>query len=218
MKRTALFSYLKQKKFDLVCLEETCDYERHCGVGNKQWGGRIFFYEGTNRSKGELILVSKHFSVEVNIELKLDRILVVSVLYGEHDLIVANVYAANDSREKISFFKNLQELLGDFSEKTLMVCGDFNLVARNELDIISGLPHRINEVNQFNKLINDLGLKDGWRNFHPGENDFTWSRLNPFLAHRLDVAFFFRNSIELMSVVQPCNDPCFRPQGDCDGA
>ena len=80
-------------------------------------GSRICINEGTNRSKWELILVSKHFTGEVNIKLEMDRILVVSVLYGEHDLIVANVYAPNYSREKISFFKNLQVLLGDFSEK-----------------------------------------------------------------------------------------------------
>ena len=46
----------------------------------KQWGGRIFFNEGTNRSKGEFILVSKHFAGEVNIKLEFDRILVVLVL------------------------------------------------------------------------------------------------------------------------------------------
>ena len=62
-------------------------------------------------------------------------------------------------------------------------------MARNELDIISGLPHRVSEVNQFSKLINDLGLKDGWKTFHPGEKDFTWSRLSPFLARRLDYCF-----------------------------
>ena len=104
MKRTALFSYLKQNKFDLVCLQETHVTARDIAVWEKQWGGRVFFNEGRNKSKGELSLVSKHFAGEVNTELELDRILVVSVLYGEHNLIVANVYAPNDSREKISFF------------------------------------------------------------------------------------------------------------------
>ena len=138
----------------------------------KQWEGRMFFNEGTNRSKWELIMVSKHFSGKVKLELVLDRVLVVSVFYGEHDIIVANVYAPNESREKISFCINLHELLGDFSEQTFMLCGDFNCVARNELDI-SALPHRVSEVNQFSKLINDLVLKDGWRTFHPGGKDFT---------------------------------------------
>ena len=156
----------------------------------KQWGGRIFFNEGTNRSKGELILVSKHFAGEVNIELELDRILVVSVLYGKHDLIVANVYTPNDSREKISFFlRTYRYCLVTSAKKTFLLHGDSNCVTRNELDIISGLPHRISEVKQFNTLINDLGLKDGWRTFHPGEKDFTWSRLNRFLARRLDYCF-----------------------------
>ena len=63
-------------------------------------------------------------------------------------------------------------------------------MTRNELDIISGLPHRISEVKQFNKLINDLGLKDGWRTFHPGEKDFTWSRLKPFCCSISTIALF----------------------------
>ena len=58
-------------------------------------------------------------------------------------------------REKRFFFKNLQVLLGDFSEKIFLLCGDYNCVTRNELDILSGLPHRISEVKQFNKLVSD---------------------------------------------------------------
>ena len=50
---------------------------RNIVVWEKQWEGRIFFNEGTNRSKGGRTLVSKGFSGEVNIELELDRILVV---------------------------------------------------------------------------------------------------------------------------------------------
>ena len=80
-------------------------------------------------------------------------------------------------------------MFSDLSEKTFMLCGDFNCVARNELDTISGLTHRISEVKQINKQIHDLGIKDGRRTFHPGEKDFTWSRLNPFLARRLDYCF-----------------------------
>ena len=66
--------------------------------GKTQWGGRIFYNEGTDSRKGEVSLVSKHFSGEVNIELECDRVLVILVLYVEHDLIVANVYTPTDSR------------------------------------------------------------------------------------------------------------------------
>ena len=60
--------------------------------------GRRFFFITADRE-------SLHFSRKVNIEVECDRILVVSVLYDEHDLIFANVYAPNDSREKISFLR-----------------------------------------------------------------------------------------------------------------
>ena len=140
MKRTVLFSYLKQNKSDLVCLQETHVTARDIVVWERiEVKGNLFWFQNICR--------------EVNIKLELDSTLVVSVLYSEHDLIVAIVYAPNDSREKMSFFfKNLQVLLGDFSEKTFLLCGDFNCVTRNELDIISGIPHRISEVKQFNKL------------------------------------------------------------------
>ena len=48
------------------------------------------------------------------------------------------------------------------AKKHSCFCGDFNCVAKNEQDIISGLPHRVSEANQLKKLINDLGVKDGW--------------------------------------------------------
>ena len=186
IKRSVLFSYFKQNRFDIVCLQETHITARDVIVWEKQWGGRIFFNEGTNRSKGEVILVSKQFAGEVNIEMNCNRTLVISIFYGEHELTVANVYAPNDAREKISFFKTLKDLLYDYSGKPLILCGDFNCVVQNEIDVISGLPHRESEINEFNKLISDLGLKDGWRTFHPDEKDFTWSRFNPFVARRLD--------------------------------
>ena len=186
IKRTALFSYFKEQRYDLVCLQETHITEKDSSTWEKQWGGKILFNVGSNRSRGEVVLVSKHFSGEVQIAMQSDRILVVSVLYGEHELTIANVYAPNDSREKLSFYKKLRELLTDVSEQSFMLCGDFNCVVNNDLDIVSGLPHRVSEVKELNSLISDLGLKDGWRSSHPSEKDFTWSRLNPFIARRLD--------------------------------
>ena len=58
MKRTALFSYLKQKKSDL---EETHVTARDIVVWKKQWVCRIFFNECTNRCKGEVIWFQNTF-------------------------------------------------------------------------------------------------------------------------------------------------------------
>ena len=58
MKRTALFSYLKQKKFDL---EETHVTARDIVVWKKQWEYRIFFNECTDRCKGQVIWFQNTF-------------------------------------------------------------------------------------------------------------------------------------------------------------
>ena len=72
---------------------------------------------------------------------------------------------------------------------------DLNCGAKNKLDIMSGLPHRVGEVNQLNKLINGLGLKDGRRTFHPSEKALPLGKFNRFLASRLDHCFILETAL-----------------------
>ena len=48
----------------------------------------------------------------------------------------------------------------------ILVCGDFNYVFRNDLDIISGEKHAERVVLKFNDLLSDCDLHDSWRLFH----------------------------------------------------
>ena len=105
LKRISLFNYLKSQRFDIVCLQESHITKNDISSWQKQWGGKIFFNEGTNRSKGEAILVSKHFNGKVDLEVARERMMIVSVLYGNYDLKIANVYAPNEVREKNVFSK-----------------------------------------------------------------------------------------------------------------
>ena len=104
LKRRSLFKYIKSKKMDIACLQEAHVIEKDVETWEKEWGGKIFYNEGTNRSQGEIILVSKHFEGHVNLILAQTRILVVSVKLSNYNFKVANVYAHNNSAEKINFF------------------------------------------------------------------------------------------------------------------
>jgi exodeoxyribonuclease-3 len=189
LKRNALFSYLKRERYDIICLQETHVTEQDFDVWQRQWGGKCFFQQGTNRSKGETVLVSKHFAGEVSLEEARDRMLVLSVEHERIKLKIANVYAPNSASEKILFFRALEDYLEDISNGNLLLFGDFNCVMHNELDNISGRPHNQAEVAAFNESINALNLTDVWRSFHPEEKEFTWSRNSPFIARRLDYCF-----------------------------
>ena len=56
------------------------------------------------------------------------------------------------------------------------------MVLNNNLDIISGDPHSVREINYFIDFLKLFNLYDCWRFFHTIEKDFS----NPFIARRLD--------------------------------
>jgi exonuclease III len=123
-KRKSLFSYFKNNKYDVVCLQETHIIDRDREEWQKQWGGVIFYSEGTNRSKGEVILISKYFKGEVQLKLSQERILVVSVVHDRFNITIANVYAPNITKDKIDYFQNLVDILKVYEDDDLIVVGD----------------------------------------------------------------------------------------------
>ena len=58
-KRLALFKSLREKKLDVICLQEAHINQNDSYTWERQWGGKLLYNEGTNRSQGELILLSK---------------------------------------------------------------------------------------------------------------------------------------------------------------
>lgn len=196
VKRTALFNYFKQMKYDIICLQETHGTKEDFKIWEKHWGAECIFQEGTNRSKGEAILVSKHFIGEVHKIECSERIIIVSIKIDNALYYLVNVYAPNANNEKILFFELLEDKLHEISN-SLIIVGDLNCVINNELDIISGQPHSQKEVGALNKCVNTLGLADVWRAMHSEDKDFTWSRSHPFIARRLDYCFVSKHSLNL---------------------
>ena len=88
-----------------------------------------------------------------------------------------------------SFFTELQTIIAEIKCDNIIVCGDFNAVLDNDLDIISGDKHPQNVVSALNHFQNTCGLNDSWRLFNPSEKDFSWSRKNDFIARRIDYFF-----------------------------
>ena len=197
MKRATVFHYLKNHKYDLICLQEAHLTKNDVSMWEKQWGGKIYYNEGTSRSKGEVILLSKSFIGTVEPVLELDGFLVISVKNDSYDFILANVYAPNSSANKLTFYKELQKHINEHSTEHIILAGDFNCVLNGDLDNVAGRPHRELEVTEFNNILNTADLTDLWRFFHPSEKEFSWSRSNPFIARRLDYCLVSQSMINL---------------------
>ena len=76
----------------------------------------------------------------------------------------------------------------------MLVCGDFNCVLKKYLDIISGEKHVERVVLKFKDLLSNCNLPNTWRLFHPEGKEYTWCKINPFVARRLD--YILKNSME----------------------
>ena len=84
---------------------------------------------------------------------------------------------------------NLKTHLNSLDAENIILCGDFNMVLKNDLDIIAGAPHNTNNVDGFQKFVSTWQLQDCWRVIKGDLKEYTWSRNNPFVARRLDYIF-----------------------------
>ena len=51
-KRKTIFNYLKQKNFEIVLLQETHSTEKVEKLWEMEWGNKIEWLHGTNKSRG----------------------------------------------------------------------------------------------------------------------------------------------------------------------
>ena len=189
LKRKAMFSLFKQQKIDIICLQETHITKQDAALWEKEWGGQLFYHSGTAFSKGQAVLVSKNFQGTATVKHNDSRVLVMNFQTTDSTFTLVNIYAPNNSSEKINFFKSLQKKLEENDKNNLIVVGDFNTVVDNNKDIISGRPHCNKEIESLRTLMNNLSLSDMWRTFHDDKRDFTWCKYSPFIARRIDYCF-----------------------------
>ena len=58
-KRKSLFCFLKQRKFDILCVQESFVTKHVSDIRKKEWGGEMLSRECTTHSAGQLILFRK---------------------------------------------------------------------------------------------------------------------------------------------------------------
>ena len=101
----------------------------------------IFFSHGTSHSKGVMTLVHPgvDFKIEQCISDKNGRFIILDLIVDDTHIIIANIYAPNDTNQQISFFKDLQNRLTTFTQESIIIAGDFNC-ALSEKDKKGGSP------------------------------------------------------------------------------
>ena len=180
LKRRHLFQSLN--KYSISCLQETFITNDTCNLWSNEWNGEFFYECGTAHSKGLIILVNKNFKVSNLKKIQInDRCLAISFTLLDKEYFIFNIYAPADKEERIPFFANLPNVLKLNElppDAYTLICSDFNSVANNDLDILTGAPHSKREIASFNNFTNKYNLTDCWRKINPKVKDFSWIRYN----------------------------------------
>ncbi len=198
-KRYNIFKNVKKLSCDIVCLQETYIIDNDKEKWQKEWGGPMFYCEGSNHSKGNIVLINKNFEVkDLHVCQNSDRILCLEFSHLDENYMCICVYAPNEKISKIKFFHALNNVTSKVSENVnLMICGDFNC-AIEDIDNISGDRHNKDEIQAMQNIGNN-SLIDIWRLFHENEKEYTWRHKSKNIIRRLD--YIFGNEIFFQKVL-----------------
>ncbi|KAK3094416.1 hypothetical protein FSP39_001524 [Pinctada imbricata] len=165
-----------------------------------QWGFEHILAQGKNDSRGVLTLFNNNFDFTINRTKKDDKgnLLVTEVkIHNMITVTLINIYGPNNDDE--TFFEKLSEIIEDFSNEFVIICGDWNLTQDFNKDCYNYVSHNHPKCRAVvDKLKYEHNLVDPWRVNFPQNKEYTWHRTNPIKQARLD---FFLISEELMSLV-----------------
>lgn len=187
-KRDKLFSFLKNFKADITCLQEThITNETEGTAWAKEWGGDCVWSYGSHRSRGVGILFQPGSAIEIK-KFKNDyngRIASVLVNIADYELNILNVYAPNVPKEREEFMGDLWNYI--LNDDNLTLCGDFNCVHDPTIDKNTGYTTSgMIGTDDINNILKRSELCDIWRLQHPKDRIFTWHNNDYSLRSRLD--------------------------------
>ena len=178
VKRCSVFQFVKNKKADLVMLQETHSQIEEAKQWCMEWGGgEIKFAHGRTNARGVAILIhpKSEWSLQDVTAYKDGRILAAYAVHQDQKFLVCNVYAPNCDDE--TFFIDMVAKLDRYPEQEqLIIGGDFTLVMDPKMDRNSptGNHHKLLEV--VKEYMQKACLCDVWRVLNPFDRKYTWHK------------------------------------------
>ena len=175
IKKKKVMTMLRSKKYDVVFLQETHLSIEESEKLRRGWVGHVFYSIGSSKSKGVIILISKHLQFKCLKQIKDDsgRMIIVLAEIQSQKLILANIYAPNVDDQ--DFFFDLERKLQAAGDQAVVLGGDFNLLMDPALDQSGAVLRRVPKSSMILKNIcKSLGLIDIWRIINPSGRDYTY--------------------------------------------
>ena len=194
-KRKAIFSYLKNQKASIFCLQETFSKKVDEKIWTSEWGGKIIFSHGTEHARGVCVMINPNSLFQVkSVEIDQEGRFIVAKL--DEDYSIINIYAPTDYRQQPAFIRTLSQLLMSKTNLSkVIIAGDWN-TGLSKLDKSGGLPWK--ETNYRNALLNLMKELNLTRAIHPSTRTYTYESKRLRLKSRID---FFLVSKQFINYV-----------------
>lgn len=180
-----VFSILEQWNSDIVLLQETFWTDSLMAECEKQWKGKIFYNNNENRKCGVAILVKNCWKdvVECCFSDNSGRIIGIKIKIEEKEIVLMSIYAPNNNNERVTFFQNLDSVVGD----NVVIGGDFN-TSLSQKDRHNTIHKPDKPHDKLKELICNKNLYDVWRDRNPYSRHFSWKRVinNQIKMSRID--------------------------------
>uniref|UniRef100_A0A674N027 exodeoxyribonuclease III n=1 Tax=Takifugu rubripes TaxID=31033 RepID=A0A674N027_TAKRU len=177
-KRAKAYETAKNKRIDVLFLQETHSSDSNETDWRREWEGGVFLSHSTAVSAGVGILFSRSFNpVAVTVEHVVQgRCLLVKAAFSHLTVVFINIYAPNNGAERKLFLEKINDVLNNLSSSDLLILGgDFNCTEDHVLDRNHIEPHPVSQQ-VLRQLVRSHGLVDVWRRMHASHRQFTWLR------------------------------------------
>ena len=204
-KWNSLHHFIKERRLAILALQETHTDDNLVETLTRLYGRRLAIFasqsENPTATAGVAIVVNKDL---VNTEgAKATEIIPGRAILLElpwHQTLtlrILNVYAPNSPQGNAKFWEEIAEIWdrGELPKPDICL-GDFNMVE----DPMDRMPHRRDDINQeeaLASLMERFRLKDGWRETHPAEIDFSFPVFQRDSRSRIDRIYATRKLIRL---------------------
>ena len=202
-KRRDVFNFIKTKHCSIYCLQDIHSTPKTEKLIRTQWGCEAIFSSGTSNSRGVAILLEKGLDFKIN-NFKSDsdgNYIIADLTVNSNRFTLANIYGPNN--DSPTFYENIMNQIDTYTDESVILCGDFNLVQDPKLDYYNY--KNINNLKAQKKIleIKEIhNLFDPYREKYPDLKRYTWRKKNPLKQARLD---FFLVTDNLRSSIHKCN-------------
>lgn len=186
----------KCKREDIIALQETNWRENVMIDYKKKWDGGILYNNGDGRFGRGVAFLMKDDVFKVSKIVYKDRIgkcMVVETKYEGRDLILVNVHAPVEEKEKKEFFNVLGNIVKKYKEIIMM--GDFNTVFSKQ-DMAEGMVFKTDTGRkELKALMEENNMIDVWRERNEKKKEFSRRQIvGSFVCQtRIDFVLCSRN-------------------------